>query len=771
MRCPPLLQTIVPIWFAAVGAAQTIPVQKPSEAAREWRAAAALRGMYADAASAQRVLATWTARLDAEAAEPADAGAAQQQRLDDPAWKAEANRLRAADEELNRRLEELYRAAAKIGSAGEDVPLVRAALLHWTVLLRRLAMRRLHTSVPGLEDDPRCRGDVIADDLFLKYFDTLFEKRASSKSPAAIAALADLTRQSACLGEQQNAALATWLYDSFSDLRAFLRLNGLKHIVPAVAQAGSAAILPFYDVEKHRGPSSPLARWFIENEGYLQQGVATGRLPAQWQGLWLYDRRLGTMVGYRPTLQPVNETEVDLASFFNSITNPENVGDSSCSFSEMVERGKGKQGYQCSGEVCKERRGSPASSSGTPAEGGTSVSRSSARLPTGISETTVETTTCNADEAAGAAGSLACGGALAAGRDTLASAFNCIADLRMESHERTLRCTAEATGRCAKPLDRFVKNIVDTAYGGVPLGRECQIGADDEGGGGGGGKKKPLTEDQKKKLSEEAHKKKDEAFQAAKKAAEEAEKAKKAAAESKKKYEDADRTTIDPDELKALKKDADLDQTLAEIMSAAADDATQDYEDWLRTTEAIDNGYDGPIKSILHQGCPPDLPGCSSNSCTAMSASMGRTMACVETAMGASEQPRRPGSGVIDPLPDAPEGNAVWSRCLASLFETPKSDNACWVTKCGRAQHAAPRTDGTCGCSAGGAGSLGSSAPGFCGVIDCGDQVQDGCSCRPAGEPTLGTPVPPEPTPGRNARGRGAMVMTPPPVFTRRQTF
>ena len=54
-------------------------------------------------------------------------------------------------------------------------------------------------------------------------------------------------------------------------------------------------------------------------------------------------------MGYRPTTRPQDENDVDLAGFYGSIATRHNLGDYSCSFNEMIERGHSTAGYFCAG--------------------------------------------------------------------------------------------------------------------------------------------------------------------------------------------------------------------------------------------------------------------------------------------------------------------------------------------------------------------------------------------------------------------------------------
>jgi hypothetical protein len=335
------------------------PERKPSTSTSD--AQKELDELYVGVAEAQSKGAELTLELDRKKI-AAPRLAPERRRGRKGGWEKLEAELMRSDESLGRELQRLYKAAAEIEPPAADRMLVRAALLHWTLLLRQRAMEGFHTAVAGLDDDPECAGDLIGDDLMLRYFDALFRdpkdlqqelqaERATTQYEA-VTALVEIARQSACLGAQQSALLASHLYHSFVALVGFLRLNRLERIVPYVVQAAAQPMLLFYDVEKYRGPYSPLARWFAEYQATLAAGVDTRRIPAAWHGLWLYDWRSGHLLGYRITDDPRDENDVDGQLFFESIARRENLGRFDCSFSEMVERGPGRGGYFCAGSSC-----------------------------------------------------------------------------------------------------------------------------------------------------------------------------------------------------------------------------------------------------------------------------------------------------------------------------------------------------------------------------------------------------------------------------------
>src|SRR5437899_4584679 len=295
--------------------------------------------------------------------------------------KSGNDELLELDLAINADLQKLYAGAAALGTPEASELLVQTALLHWTVLFRQDSMQGFHTEVEGLIDDPDCVGDIVSDRLLQTYFETLFDTSADAPGKA-IAALTALARQAACLGTQQRALLASSLVTTYDELTRFLRFNGLYNLDAYMPQAAVQPLLLLYDVEKHRGTRSPLTRWFREHRSMLMDGVAAKRHPAVWHGLWLYDRRSGRMVGYKPTARPRDENDVNLVSFYGSIAMRPNLGDFSCSFAEMVERGDSPLGYFCAGSTCQQRtsgggptpQGSPGGS-GAPAASGTSTGR------------------------------------------------------------------------------------------------------------------------------------------------------------------------------------------------------------------------------------------------------------------------------------------------------------------------------------------------------------------------------------------------------------
>jgi hypothetical protein len=663
------------------------------------------------------------------------------------------------DTEINERLKNLYTAATEGDRQDPSAMPVRIALLHWTTLLRRRSMQGFHTLVEGLEDDVDCRGDIIADQLLLVYFNTLFEdQRRTGREALAVRALTDLARQSACLGAQQSAQLASDLYWSFVELRGFLRLNGIEYVVPYVAQAAAAPMLLFYDVEKYRGPQSPLARWFAENYEWLIQGTTSKRIPLVWHGLWLYDRRSGRLIGYRPTRKPINENDVHLAQFFGSIVSRENLGRYDSSFAEMIERGGTAQGYLSIGSICAEskesgagKKGSSWSKFGGKLQSSRSVTGQLSRA--GLSEDTIKGTLCDESPSSGnnPDGSSLCGGGglSGPGRNWAADAVRCLSQQVMQPGEKLMRCTAEALGLCSSPVDKAVKNLQQTSFAGIRLGDNCQL---TEGGGseGGGSIAKPKTEAQKKaeQKQKEAEAKLQRELAEAKKAAEAAEKARKTEEEKQAKAREASRAYAQQptkenaaarEEANEEYSNATLDRIMAEAEYRYEEE--QVYQAGQKLLEAIDDLRRWPNPN---KRCPIDTPDCGGNACTGMSAAVMAVQSCFEDAAREEEREifeREP--GVVDPNPD--EGTYPgFGNCFESYDDQVSAvHKECWAVDCGPESMTVMTAGGNCGCGPEITGDPSDHLTGMCATILCSDgspTVRNGkCTCEGGAEIGGGT--------------------------------
>lgn len=642
------------------------------------------------------------------------------------------------DEELNEKFAAAFREADQEASSSG---LVGLSLLLWTTLLRRRSMVSLHTKVNGLSGRRVCKGDLIGETLLWQYFRTLMpltDASVEANQVAAIKALAAVARQAACLGERQNAWLASNLYWSFVEVRAYLRQNALEFLTPFLAQAGAAPLLLIYDVEKYRGLTSPLARWFQENREWLFQGESSGRLPVLWHGLWLYDRRTGHLLGFAPSDVAIDENEVNLGSFFDSIINPDNLGRRDCTFSEMIERGQSRAGYHCLGSVCEEVRQS------RPSDRFDLWTRVSSLGTRGdMNPRAVEETLCQSGSKGGQ--SSQCGDGLSgAGRSWSAKAVRCLSEQVITPSERILRCVGESLGLCASPVDAYVKRLAEVSLAGVPLG-----GCDLKSSGA-------TTEEERWR----------EVVEADRKAEAETDRAVEAAVKEYKNevqaIEDAHQTAYE------IFADSIQDPKVLGAALAGADDARKSQLD--QATEKRDQTikeaygreedakqkareqYDNDSKKKQSRRCPPDVPECGDDSCSAMAASAKATMRCLTAQTEKKDLTQMRGQeGWTDPSPLDDSSDTSWTRCLEGLARDGDLQRKCWAVDCGP-EFVTALQDGVCNCASTIDHTMSSALGGVCGNLDCLEghpSIQNGrCTCakEPVGELGLVTfKLPPPP--------------------------
>jgi len=669
--------------------------------------------------------------------------------------QATDRRIREADVEINGSLRDLYRLASQDLANAPDM--VRVALLHWTVALRRQSMEGYHTAVPGLVDDPDCAGDVISDAMFTRYFDAVM----AGDQQKAVAALIDLARQSACLGTSQSAHLAADMYSAYLDLASFLRAQGREDVLADVVQALVAPILLFYDVEKYRGGDAPLSRWIAENRDLLIQGLRASRNPLLWHGVWLYDRRAGRLVGYRPTQRPRDENDIDLERFLWSLSNPANLGNGSCSLMEMVSRGSSPLGYVCAGHSCEESRGLPGAGGANRA----ALTQESLRPAwLGQVEDLQASSACKETGAGdpGANGSCTGGLSISNGSEQ-ASMIRCLSRQVARPGTEAMSCFAEATGFCSSPANLLAKAITETEYAGVKLGNGCQVSA--------GMGEVHLAEEAARLRAELARARAEEQKWAAE------ERSLHGVIEGSLKYSKAEKVNEAEAVLVVIAR------AVAEANRAIAAAKVKELEEEQRKSQPSPQPSAAPSAAPSPQpapspapsapapqpsasptgpktGCRPDLPGCEDNACSAMSESMQRTMACFKRLT--SQDGRDPYASktggcnptVCDPI-DSPQ--KVGERaCLGNLDADPSATTAknCWAYRCASGLVVTAGANGACVCQPeGGLGRDMGRVHNPCETAYCSPDAAAGartatfqngsCSCNQPG--TAGSPPPSNP--------------------------
>jgi hypothetical protein len=589
--------------------------------------------------------------------------------------------LAALDQEINSALAAVYDRGAHARDAMVDSVLARVALLHWTVLIRRRAMRSFHTAVDGLIEDGYCAGDFLVDTLLLEYFDTLFAGGDTSERDAVVR-LARLARQTACIGAAQSAWLASHLYWTFGELWAFLRFAGLERLLPYVAEAAANPLLLMYDVEKYRGPRAPLSRWFVEMHAVLDVGARTGRLPIAWHGLWLYDRRSGHLLGYRADPERHGENLVDLAAFLSSIILTHNLGKSDCSFTEMLERGKTDSGYFCLGSTCA---GSDASDHGTNLRVDRVAGRATRAFRSRRAGAAPSNDTEECDDTTTGAGyrPAECGdGLTVAGRVRSSPEVVCITQelFRANPGARVLRCLLEATGRCADPLESAAKELFEVLLPGIPLGRNCALSDDEEGDTGGG--TEPDYETEKARIDAEYDDRVAAADEALKSATDDLARAQQEELHVK---NDPNSTEQDiADAVSATDQAAEAVNLTAELTYELKQQAWEDRRSQLNELD----------RRSANRLCPEDTPSCGGNNCTGMTDAARKTQECSEILIDASTTegqialnpfgPRQP--GVIDPSPLDDVNDPTWNPCMQVVANSADpAASRCWAVDCGYA--------------------------------------------------------------------------------------
>jgi len=747
-----VIAVVVPLLAACVSTRPPPQAIPPADSGRD--------EAYVGAVALEKETATRTVQLDRKVMERLANGRERQMQLDlkqkkRPATKTrlrvvepralvprdEEQQLLEADVNINRALEGLYTTAWK-NVGGEDE--LRAALLHWTVLVRRALMQDFHTRVPGLGTDPDCAGDIVGDDLLQRYFDAVL----AHQETAAAFALADLARQSACLGVDQSKQLASTLVSTFEELRVFLRLHGHEDLVPYVAQAGSGPLLLFYDVEKYRGTDAPLSRWFREHRDILIEGAESGRQPARWHGLWLYDRRTGRLFGFKATATPVDENDVNLSRFFASITTPENLGAANCSFAEMVERGMGALGYLCAGSTCgRDTGGRRPVVAGTPGR-----MTSLETLGLGAVEKTFDLTVCGAADGQGERGNTPkCGDdAKFGGGNRAANTVRCLTQQVVHAGAEGFLCFGEAAGQCSNPLGNLVKDFQPQQMAGVKIGRDC---ARSSSRSGMGDLKKAEWEKERKERVLAAL----DVF------------VKEIGAILQKASIEGDAAVATAKEAEAAAKAAGRDPATEPIVVAAREAAFKAVQAQVeaghafakavwerdRVKEEFEKKEKEEEEKAKENGgtkhCMRGSETCD-DSCSAMSQATRDALACVQAALSGEKKSPTRNPGGCDPMtcdPIEPSATAAGTLMCFDAIGTEAGavvSKRCWAMRCAQGQTPVAGANG-CTCRADGGGlqptQTGGGMNDFCTMMLCSEGTptyRDGhCTCGGDGGGGLGT--------------------------------
>jgi hypothetical protein len=226
--------------------------------------------------------------------------------------------------------------------------------LHATV--RRGAGPRLHTTVPGLQVDRGCAGDILEDRLVSAYFDAVAAAPVSvGHTNDAFLILDNVARQVACLGAAQLAALENALYAGALFVEGDMKAHGLASLTPTFVRLLAPLQVIVLDARKHRGVHAKSWQWFDRHGAVLADAVAR----AGWVtgDLYVWDRLHGGLQGIPScTNGGTGSRCVDLRQFLDSLRDPRALGYGDCAFAWMIADGvqsiAGRNLYLCPATVC-----------------------------------------------------------------------------------------------------------------------------------------------------------------------------------------------------------------------------------------------------------------------------------------------------------------------------------------------------------------------------------------------------------------------------------
>lgn len=263
------------------------------------------------------------------------------------------------------------------------------AFLDLQIEVRRNVGPTLETDVEGLDAEPACFGDVIADRMIAAYGEAVVQP-FGSEAEATTAALEDIAHQVACLGSSQLARLDRGIAKAFVDVVARMSEHGLGNLEPSFAQLVAPLEILMLDARKHRGKHASAWRWFDLHA----QPLATVTANAGWatEEVLIWDRRHGMLLGFPECSGGTAIDCVDLGILLDSVSDPRAIGLGGCGLAAMISHGvqsiDGDARYVCPTQACSAPNGAggvgSAPNFGSPAiAGGPSMSPGS--LATGTS--------------------------------------------------------------------------------------------------------------------------------------------------------------------------------------------------------------------------------------------------------------------------------------------------------------------------------------------------------------------------------------------------
>ncbi|MDP9366730.1 MAG: hypothetical protein M3Q03_00395 [Chloroflexota bacterium] len=605
-------------------------------------------------------------------------------------------------------IDELYVAVQQTNGGDLDHRgAVAVALFDFARLVRESYPGSAHSAVPELVDEPFCEGDVILDRVLWRYFQAVLLSREgdADRHAASFRILADLARQSACLGTRQLFDLDLALSVAWIRLTDRLNERSLSLLESWLAPVVLQVRLVVYDATKHLGLESPGFHW-LKSQVALRDALARRPVWPVDQRLWVYDRRAAAIVAVRTTCDDggVGSDCINPAVLVDSLITPHYMGLGECSLLEMLEAGvrdvNGAPGYTCSPGLCAtpiggfipdtELAGSFLAMDESlmhrvalPHEEGVAATPFGLATPFGIGMAEARASICGAGGLGGLGGGLGGGGICGAGAGGIGRANATIACLMQvhqspvtELHE-TMSCVGRTMGSCPSvdaPLHEAMNPI---QYGGVPGCQLAQDGGTDAG-----------TDSAAADIKQQAQERADEYQQnpAAQETVSSAIESATGVRPTDAQYQQA---------LQKLSEAKPVSSVAGGTANAATDDDGNiivDASDWNTRSEesqnrTLDHEFIHSVVNIMAKEgsiaptteeedqeimrrtgipldanlrCAQDSPECG-NQCGGMSEQMRQAMACM--APEPELAPREPEP--IDPLPDD-VGGSEWATCLES---------------------------------------------------------------------------------------------------------
>jgi hypothetical protein len=387
------------------------------------------------------------------------------------AAQARAKDLATLDTQLDSAFTTGYSQLAKNREAQAGA-LQRLALLQFRTFYRRSGPGANDHRVGPLPRAPQCADGAIDGALLWQFLDPASRARDTTQRTrvSAVRALAALQARLGCASRSGLRLQDQRLGSAFDQLASALARQGLSELMPSVVDVLAAPFLLSFDATKFYGPKIASYAFWRAQHGLARAGLENHSSVLNWLGVWLYDRQHGRLVGLPATCgaSPSAQPCVKAGVLIESIARPANLGNADCTLLEMISRGDGPNGYQCTGSLCGtpdpslapelaraglSRKLQPACPSGRVSKFGAPCAQ--------IQKLCVNPNT----DLSGHSRSPLCGELKV---NPNSGRFLCGVELRKQSDPATaaIRCVAEASTACGSQLERLTKGLQLQTFAG-----------------------------------------------------------------------------------------------------------------------------------------------------------------------------------------------------------------------------------------------------------------------------------------------------------------